>query len=31
MNGRLETSEKTKIKKIEQQSADHQQYDAMAR
>jgi hypothetical protein len=31
MNGRLETSKRTKINKIEQQSADNQQYYAMAR
>jgi hypothetical protein len=31
MNGRSETSKRRKINKTEQQSADNQQYDAMAR
>jgi hypothetical protein len=31
MNSRPETSKRTKINKIEQQSVDNQQYDVMAR
>jgi hypothetical protein len=31
MNGRPKTSKRTKINKIEKQSVDNQQYDAMIR